>query len=245
MYVRNITKGYFGPTNYRGYCLYRKYGWINRANVVKITTGTLTLFLWEAARRGAHIMMVDRDLAENPLVALTAKQREVLDLLIQHKTSKEISRLLGISPHTVDQRIMLARGKLGVGSRSEVAHAYRTLLETYEQPIYGLSHIGFPPITAESLGQEDEHVDLSGTGVLPPTPQASGIEGSTQVPAVPVQTPDTAGQVVYHPVLPEMFNGPYGTLMRLGYITGITVFLIIIVLGGLSMFAQLSSLLDR
>lgn len=33
---------------------------------------------------------------------LTAKQREVLDLLIEHKTSKEISRQLGISPHTVD-----------------------------------------------------------------------------------------------------------------------------------------------
>jgi hypothetical protein len=42
-----------------------------------------------------------------------------------------------------------------------------------------------------------------------------------------------------------MFDGPYGTLMRLGYIAAITVFLIIIVLGGLSMFVQLSSLLDR
>ncbi len=190
-------------------------------------------------------MMVDRDLVDNPLVVLTAKQREVLDLLIQHKTSKEISRLLGISPHTVDQRIMLARGKLGVASRGEVAHAYRSLLETYEQPIYGLSHIGFPPLPAENLGQEDEEVDLSGTGTIPPTPQASGIEGVVQALARSDQSPVIAGQVVYHPVLPEMFDGPNGTLMRLGYIAAITVFLIIVVLGGLSMFAQLSSLLDR
>jgi hypothetical protein len=37
--------------------------------------------------------------------------------------------MLGISPHTVDQRIMLARGKLQVSTRSEVALAYRQLLE--------------------------------------------------------------------------------------------------------------------
>ena len=40
------------------------------------------------------MMTVDGDLFENPLVELTSKQREVLDLLIQHKTSKEISRIL-------------------------------------------------------------------------------------------------------------------------------------------------------
>lgn len=203
------------------------------------------------ARRGAHEMMVDKELAENPLVALTAKQREVLDLLIQHKTSKEISRLLGISPHTVDQRIMLARGKLGVASRGEVAHAYRSLLETYEQPVYQLSHIGFPPLPAENSGQEDEEVDLPGARATPPTFEASptlqtsGIEGLAQVLAIPGQAPGIAGQGVYYRVLPEMFDGPNGTLMRLGYIAAITVFLIIIVLGGLSMFAQLSSLLDR
>lgn len=190
-------------------------------------------------------MMVDRVLVDNPLVALTIKQREVLDLLIQHKTSKEISRLLGISPHTVDQRIMLARGKLGVASRGEVAHAYRTLLETYEQPIYGLSHIGFPPLPVESLGQEDEEVDLSGARAIPPTPQASAIEGMVQALARSDQNPNIAGQVAYHSVLPEMFDGPNGTLLRLGYIAAITVFMIIVVLGGLSMFAQLSSLLDR
>src|SRR6187455_753788 len=62
------------------------------------------------------------------LAGLTTKQREVLDLLIEHKTSKQIARQLGISPHTVDQRIFFAKEKLGAGSRSEVAVAYRRLL---------------------------------------------------------------------------------------------------------------------
>lgn len=185
-------------------------------------------------------MMLDKDLIESPLLDLTAKQREVLDLLIQHKTSKEISRLLGISPHTVDQRIMLARAKLGVGSRNGVAQAYRRLIETYEQPVYELSHVGFPPLPVETLDREDEDVSPSMTRTMPLPLPASGIEG--RVGVAPLGRSDGAD---YHHVLPEMFDGPHGTAMRLGYIALITVFLILIVLGGLSMFAQLSSLLDR
>lgn len=185
-------------------------------------------------------MMLDKDLIESPLLDLTAKQREVLDLLIQHKTSKEISRLLGISPHTVDQRIMLARAKLGVGTRNGVAQAYRRLIETYEQPVYELSHVGFPPLPVETLDREDEDVSPSMTRTMPLPLPASGIEG--RVGVAPLGRSDGAD---YHHVLPEMFDGPHGTAMRLGYIALITVFLILIVLGGLSMFAQLSSLLDR
>lgn len=167
-------------------------------------------------------MTVAVDEIENPLLSLTAKQREVLDLLIQHKTSKEISRQLGISPHTVDQRIMLARAKLGVATRGEVAQAYRRLVETYEQPVYGLSDLGFPPLPASQPYRDDTDVGPS-SNTLP-----QGDEG-----------------LVRYRVLPEMFDGPYGTLMRLGYIAAVTVFLILIVLGGLTMFAQLSSMLDR
>ena len=185
-------------------------------------------------------MMVDGDLIENPLLELTAKQREVLDLLIQHKTSKEISRLLGISPHTVDQRIMLARAKLGVATRGEVAQAYRRLIETYEQPVYELSHIGFPPLPVETSEREDVDVLPSVTNTLPLAPPASGIEGRVGITAS-----ERVDGLVYHHVLPEMFDGPHGTAMRLGYIVVITVILILIVLGGLSMFMQLSALLDR
>lgn len=153
------------------------------------------------------------------LAELTAKQREVLDLLIQHKTSKEISRQLGISPHTVDQRIMLARAKFNVANRNEVAQLYRQLISVYEQPVYQSSDVaigGFPGHT----GVRDD------------------AKGGVSTPESPAGEP-------YHHVLPEMFDGPSGTLLRLGAMTAITVLMILVGLGGLSMFAQLSVMFDH
>lgn len=189
----------------------------------------------------------DHDVSEHeldrvdPLGALTVKQREVLDLLIEHKTSKEISRLLGISPHTVDQRIMLARAKLHVATRSEVAQAYRKLLteernpavsDICEESIYGSSYLAERAPDLHIRPRED--VVPSSRSLLFGQPQhtAVGLEG------------DTFGQP-YHHVLPEMFDGPNGTLLRLGAIVLIAVFLILVVLGGLAMFAQLSQMLDH
>ena len=176
--------------------------------------------------RDAHIAMTMTDMQENPLADLTAKQREVLDLLIQHKTSKEISRILGISHHTVDQRIMLARAKLNVASRGEVAQAYRALVDTYERSVYEESHVAEPVVSAHFPSRE-----VKVTAV-----RAMNMGGPLA----------TAGQlpVVYHPVLPEAFDGPYGTLFRLGYIVAITVFLVVAVLGGLSMYSELARIVD-
>jgi DNA-binding CsgD family transcriptional regulator len=79
--------------------------------------------------------------ARRLLAELTCKQRQVLDLLLEHKTSKEIARELGISPHTVDQRVQFAREKLGTRTRGEAAVAYRRLLETCGQLTYENSRI--------------------------------------------------------------------------------------------------------
>lgn len=158
---------------------------------------------------------------------LTAKQRAVLDLLIQHKTSKEISRILGISPHTVDQRIMLARAKLNVASRNEVAQAYRRLVETYGQSVYEESHVAEAAFHWQPGPQEDMAALAGG-------PDGTGT----------FRQAGTLTQTYYH-VLPEMFDGPHGTLMRLGYIAVLTVFLIVSVLGGLSMYSELAAIVDR
>jgi DNA-binding CsgD family transcriptional regulator len=180
---------------------------------------------------------------------LTDKQRQVLDLLIQHKTSKEISRALGISPHTVDQRIMLSRAKLGVSSRSEVAQAYRRLIDAAaprevaqpapanaqplcEQPVYGFSHVASPALPLHQ-GVRD---DLT---VAAPKPLLA--EAALPQAALTMQS----AQAGYYHVLPEKFDGPYGTVLRLGAIALITAFLILILMGGLAMFAQLSQILDR
>ena len=162
---------------------------------------------------------------EFTLAGLTAKQREVLDLLIEHKTSKEIARELGISPHTVDQRIQFAKEKLGAASRSEVALLYRRLVEICGQLTYQDSRIAASPALAES-GAGTQAGSLS---VL-----------RRRERAYPDQPRETEAD---YPVVPELFEGRYGTLIRLGAIIAIAVFLVILVLGGLAIFSQLSELM--
>lgn len=176
--------------------------------------------------------------ADAVLASLTAKQRDVLDLLIDHQTSKEISRTLGISPHTVDQRITLARAKLGVASRSEVAQAYRRLVADsravttiYERSVYDFSDVAPNESAMHNRSQDDM---VARQAPLPfrceAQPSAAMIGG------------DALAEPYYH-VLPEMFDGPYGTYLRLGAIAVFALFLILIVLGGLAMYAQLSQII--
>ncbi|HYD23271.1 MAG TPA: helix-turn-helix transcriptional regulator [Croceibacterium sp.] len=159
-----------------------------------------------------------------PMAELTAKQREVLDLLIEHKTSKEIARLLRISPHTVDQRIQFAKDKLGARTRNEAAAVYRRLVETYGQVTYEESYI------AQRLPAMDNPLGTQG-----PLPDRSHRERT--------HSDQPLGTVADYAVVPELFEGRYGTLIRLGAIIAIAVFLVILVLGGLAIFSQLSELM--
>lgn len=59
----------------------------------------------------------------NPFASLSPRQLEILRLVSQHLSSKEISRELGISPATVDSHIASAIERLGLGSRREAAAA--------------------------------------------------------------------------------------------------------------------------
>lgn len=77
---------------------------------------------------------------------LTDKQRECLDLLIEHKTSKEIARLLDISKHTVDQRLTTARDALGASDRNELAFTYQRLKQTCDRVTYDA--VGIPSAPA-------------------------------------------------------------------------------------------------
>ena len=107
---------------------------------------------------------------------LSRKHREVLDHLIEHKTSKEISRLLGISPHTVDQRLDSMRSRLGLASRSELASAYRRYLEQsgeiYERLTYENFHIGVEAVPVEEA--ERESAEALSDATSPVHDEASG-----------------------------------------------------------------------
>lgn len=67
------------------------------------------------ARRGA--LLKENDQSAKPL--LTAREREVFELLVQDKTTKEIAGLLFISEKTVRNHISNVMQKLGVKGRSQ------------------------------------------------------------------------------------------------------------------------------
>lgn len=163
---------------------------------------------------------------ENILAGLTQKQRQVLDLLIQHKTSKEIARRLDISPHTVDQRIKFAKEKLGAHTRSEVAVAYRRMLEIYGKMTYDDSGI------AADLPEGDAATGTRG-------PQA------TPMPPMRTQSRSTETGEVDYPVGGDLLEGQNGTLIRLGAIVAIAVLVLLLVLGALATFSQLSELMEN
>lgn len=56
--------------------------------------------------------------------ALTQRQRDVLDLLVQDKTNRQIARALGISAHTVKFHVQSACEALDVRSRVGAAVAW-------------------------------------------------------------------------------------------------------------------------
>lgn len=55
---------------------------------------------------------------------LTPRQFEVLGLIAQRFSSKEIGRLLGLSPKTVDRHVEEILSRLGLSSRSEAARLF-------------------------------------------------------------------------------------------------------------------------
>jgi DNA-binding CsgD family transcriptional regulator len=173
--------------------------------------------------------MAANNAVPNPLTGLTGKQREVLDLLILHKTSKEISRTLGISPYTVDQRINLARGKLGLASRNQVAQEYRRLIEAYEQLVYQKPDMAPAAIRFD----RPERGKLEALLTLP---QAE-LAGSGRTTLFKERTGDEDFRVC-----PDLLDGRWGTLARLGVIFSLALLFAVAILGGLSLFTVASQI---
>ena len=67
---------------------------------------------------------------------LSEGQRQCLVLVDQHLSSKEIALRLGISPHTVDQRVRQSLQILGVERRGEAARMVAAAIQLQEGPAY-------------------------------------------------------------------------------------------------------------
>ncbi|QEA16923.1 helix-turn-helix transcriptional regulator [Novosphingobium ginsenosidimutans] len=122
------------------------------------------------------------------LPQLTSKQREVMALVADNRTSKEIAGLLGISESAVNQRIELIRGRLGGIPRGEMARLYRQEFAR-EQTIAAT----FPPTWNKIQVQ-------SGTS----TGQSNGVEGPSSSPAAQKQPRlPGSGSQPSHSLLPD------------------------------------------
>ena len=78
---------------------------------------------------------IEPDDAER-VAKLTGGQLDCLLLVAQHLSSKEIAVELGISPHTVDQRVRQALQTLGVSRRTQAARIVSQYCEPYQRLIH-------------------------------------------------------------------------------------------------------------
>jgi DNA-binding CsgD family transcriptional regulator len=79
--------------------------------------------------------------AAERVARLTPGQLDCLRLVDEHLSSKEIAARLGISPHTVDQRIRGALQTLGVERRSQAARLVAQYSDRYQRLIHQSPYI--------------------------------------------------------------------------------------------------------
>jgi len=110
--------------------------------------------------------------ADDPVSRVTRLSQGQIDCLLlvdQHHSSKEIAVRLGISSHTVDQRIRGALEKLGVERRGEAARIVAAAIpsdhETYQRLIHQTPHIDAGTASGHQGGavsHQIRHADRAG-----------------------------------------------------------------------------------
>ena len=111
---------------------------------------------------------------DSPVARLSPGQIEVLLLVDLHHNSKEIAARLGISPHTVDQRIRGALDKLDVDRRGEAARMVAAALPpddpVYQRLIHQSPHIDAAALARHqqgAVGNQIRHADRAGEASPP------------------------------------------------------------------------------
>ncbi|WP_447763353.1 helix-turn-helix transcriptional regulator [Sphingopyxis panaciterrae] len=154
---------------------------------------------------------------------LTEKQRACLDLLIEHKTSKEIARMLDISKHTVDQRLNGARDTLGARDRNDTAFLYGQLKQIYDRVTYDAVEVPERPMLVRSEfpnGSPPNLMELhdSFPGMDRPSSKRSSFRG--------------------------LWRRDYSSATRVGIMMAMLAFVVLILLGGLGIAQALNQLLS-
>jgi DNA-binding CsgD family transcriptional regulator len=116
------------------------------------------------SNRGPDGIGADQDI-EQRVGRLTAGQLDCLRLVNQHLSSKEIASELGISPHTVDQRVRQALAILGVERRSQAARLVARYSGPYQRLIHQSPHIPGEPQSGHpeaAVSHQIRHADRAG-----------------------------------------------------------------------------------
>jgi DNA-binding CsgD family transcriptional regulator len=96
---------------------------------------------------------------------LTPGQLDCLRLVDQHLSSKEIAAELGISPHTVDQRIRQSLATLGVDRRAQAARIVARYCGPYQRLIHQPPYIETdidPGQPEAAVSHQIRHADRAG-----------------------------------------------------------------------------------
>lgn len=174
----------------------------------------------------------------NPVAQLTEGQRDCLRLVYGHMKSKDIARVLNVSPHTVDMRLRTAMKTLSVASRIEAARLliqWEGGAEAYQPLIYHAPELGAPAETAEmdapaSRGSGDQATGYSSPdspvagppAFGPPRTADASVNMYTDRPGVALPDPEVSTRSL-------VANRPWGARndlsvgARLGWIAGIAI----------------------
>lgn len=109
---------------------------------------------------GTHVEQL-----ESRIARLSPGQLDCLRLVAKHFSSKEIANELGISSHTVDQRIRQSLQILGVERRAQAARIVAQESGPYQRLIHQSPHIAAHAATGHpeaAVSQQIRHADRAG-----------------------------------------------------------------------------------
>lgn len=192
------------------------------------------------------------------LPGLTGKQHEVLGLVAENRTSKEIAWELGISESAVNQRIEGVRARTGSPPRAELARAYRCFQRQDSSPATFAAGAELSASVRERPDTRTYIGDDTG-GACNPLP-----EKNPQVPSIPISTDewprDEPGDRLklsdgvtfrvaapwqdepVERVVPEVLDGPDAGINRVAAMVLIAGGLLLVAVFGLDLATALSRL---
>lgn len=173
---------------------------------------------------------------------LTDKQHQVLCLVAENRTSKEIAWELGISESAVNQRIEGVRGRTGGASRAELARSYRQYRIECAQS--GEDGPG-PPCKPIPDKIPQVYARSPATQTVPRNDPEDG-EGAGRFALADAVTftfaPPWMGEQVDR-IVPEVLDGAHAGLSRTAAMIAIAVGILVVAIVGLGVVQALSDII--